>query len=228
MRHLTKCLFSAILVLTMLLSILPTGAFAAEQTTYQITQSFVNPMFADVGTADRLTPASPSVVPAPEFHNLQDVVAYMRAQMVNRAETVVFVYLIPVSQDFNTALDGLWELVSDHNGNPKEGDYLRGHCVKADGGASVIRSGSSWRMTWDFAITYNTTAAQEAELDARLDEVMASLNLEQLNRYEKVKAIYDYICSHVTYDNANLYDDSYTLKYSAYAALVNGTAVCQG
>ena len=43
-----------------------------------------------------------------------------------------------------------------------------------------------------------------------------------------VKAIYDYICSNVTYDHDNLNDKSYSLKYTAYAALINKTAVCQG
>ena len=47
-------------------------------------------------------------------------------------------------------------------------------------------------------------------------------------REETVRTIYAYVCDHVTYDYDNLNDDSYLLKYTAYAALVNGTAVCQG
>ena len=46
--------------------------------------------------------------------------------------------------------------------------------------------------------------------------------------YEKVVAIYDYICDNVTYDYTNLEDDTYDLKYTAYAALINKTSVCQG
>ena len=46
--------------------------------------------------------------------------------------------------------------------------------------------------------------------------------------YEKVKAIHDYICDTVNYDYTNLEDKNYTLKYTAYAALCNNTAVCQG
>lgn len=46
--------------------------------------------------------------------------------------------------------------------------------------------------------------------------------------YEKVQVIYDYICSNITYDYANLNDSTYLLKHTAYAALINKTAVCQG
>ena len=57
---------------------------------------------------------------------------------------------------------------------------------------------------------------------------MKSLDLSNKTDYQKVKAIYDYICSNVTYDHDNLNDESYSLKYTAYAALINKTAVCQG
>ena len=49
-----------------------------------------------------------------------------------------------------------------------------------------------------------------------------------MDEYQKICGIYDYICSHITYDYANLNDNSYQLKHTAYAALINGTAVCQG
>jgi len=36
------------------------------------------------------------------------------------------------------------------------------------------------------------------------------------------------MCSNITYDYKNLNDPNYTLKFSAYAALINKTSVCQG
>ena len=57
--------------------------------------------------------------------------------------------------------------------------------------------------------------------------VLASLDLDGKSEFEKAKRIYVYITSHVTYDYANLYNDS-TGKYTAYNALEKGTAVCQG
>ena len=68
----------------------------------------------------------------------------------------------------------------------------------------------------------------EEELDASIAQVMQELGVEGLTDYEKIKAIYDYVCKNVTYDYQHLNDVNYQLKYTAYAALINKTAVCQG
>ena len=43
-----------------------------------------------------------------------------------------------------------------------------------------------------------------------------------------MQAIYDWITRNVRYDYANLGNDSYLLQYTAYAAVINRTAVCNG
>ena len=65
-------------------------------------------------------------------------------------------------------------------------------------------------------------------MDQAVADLLSSLDLSSKTDYQKIKAIYDYICSNITYDYDNLYDDSYTLKHSSYAALINKKAVCQG
>ena len=83
-------------------------------------------------------------------------------------------------------------------------------------------------MTMEYTFTYYTTSAQESELDQAIQQVLTQLNLDGKTDYEKIYDIYNYICQNVAYDYANLYDDSYKLKFTAYAALINKTAVCQG
>ncbi len=75
---------------------------------------------------------------------------------------------------------------------------------------------------------YYTTEAQQAELEAKINEIIASMDFTGKTTYTKIKMIYDYICDNVVYDYTNLEDDTYDLKYTAYAALINGTAVCNG
>ena len=135
---------------------------------------------------------------------------------------------------FNMLADVALENQFIHNGNPTQGDYgLFQYAGQSYGGG--LESGYDYEtgkyyliINFDTLLTYYTTPEQEAEESAMLSTVMDFLNLNTKTEYGKIKAIYDYICQHVTYDFANLNNDSYDLKYTSYAALVNGTAVCQG
>lgn len=135
---------------------------------------------------------------------------------------------------FNMLADVALENQFIHNGNPTQGDYgLFQYAGQSYGGG--LESGYDYEtgkyyliINFDTLLTYYTTPEQEAEEAAMLSTVMDFLNLNTKTEYGKIKAIYDYICQHVTYDFANLNNDSYDLKYTSYAALVNGTAVCQG
>ena len=46
--------------------------------------------------------------------------------------------------------------------------------------------------------------------------------------YQKIRSIYDYLTSNIKYDYANLKNDKYIKKYTAYAGLIKKTCVCQG
>ena len=61
-----------------------------------------------------------------------------------------------------------------------------------------------------------------------LDTAWKEIVPEGKTDYEIIRDVYAYICEHVTYDNIHVNDASYKLAHTAYAALVNGTAVCQG
>ncbi len=72
-----------------------------------------------------------------------------------------------------------------------------------------------------FNVEYLTSRAQEDHVDMKVDEVLSQIIKPGMNDYEKLYAIHEYICSHVSYD--------YSLtKYSAYDALAGKKAVCQG
>lgn len=77
-------------------------------------------------------------------------------------------------------------------------------------------------------VNYYTNAEQEAYATERIAQILSELNLDGMSDYEKTKCIYEYICNHVSYDYDRLEDDEYVLKYTAYNALHDGNAVCQG
>ncbi len=68
---------------------------------------------------------------------------------------------------------------------------------------------------------YKITAEENKAYEQVLYEVLDSLDLDGKTEYQKVRAIHDYICDSVDYDT------TYS-KYTAYDALMTGSAVCQG
>ncbi len=144
----------------------------------------------------------------------------LRQGMVNREAEIAISY--PASAAFNEG--DIWTAAISHTGNPKEGDYL----------ARQI-TGLSWNITLGtvegvscYTVTYMpdyfTTSAQEAEMDTAVAALLNQLNVSKETDSVKFRAIYDWMCENITYDNSS----TATLKHSAYAALVNKTAVCQG
>ena len=243
----------------MVLALLPAQAFASEHShsdvaalsgsapsRQTITGTYTNPLYESVPSPQRL--AAPQYFadgeeefdPGAYFTEDVDVLNAIRSGLEARSATITVPWRInqsDVADDDaeNTKLKTLILtaalLSMSHTGVPTQGDYLLWHYYEIGFSANRIATGTDdyYYLDITFAVTYYTTAEQEAELTAALEPVMASFGFTaETDDYTKVKTIYDYICANVTYDYTNLENEAYTLKFSAYAALINGTAVCQG
>ncbi|MDA1807029.1 S-layer homology domain-containing protein [Bacillus cereus group sp. BY32LC] len=82
-------------------------------------------------------------------------------------------------------------------------------------------SGSPGNYTFTLKITYRETKEQTEYVMKQAKAIVSSIIQVGMDDHEKVKAIHDYIVKHVSYDT------SYK-AYTAYEALVNRSAVCQG
>ncbi|MGG2933814.1 S-layer homology domain-containing protein [Bacillus pacificus] len=82
-------------------------------------------------------------------------------------------------------------------------------------------SGSPGNYTFTLKITYRETKEQTEYVMKQAKEIVSSITQVGMDDHEKVKAIHDYVVKHVSYDT------SYK-AYTAYEALVNRSAVCQG
>lgn len=105
----------------------------------------------------------------------------------------------------------------DKKSTAKDGDYLA-YSFKS----YII----SWQIIGSEAtVTYNVdyylSSAKEKEVDKKVKSILKKLDLEDASDYKKVKKIHDYIIKLAKYD------ETYS-KYTAYDALINKTAVCQG
>lgn len=124
----------------------------------------------------------------------------------------------------------IWYTAIAHTKEPTEGDYLRyeygGFNVNIEkmDDTFVGNENGLYYYIIPFSLLHFTNASQEQELDPIVDNILVQLELEGKSDLQKVLTIYDYLCANVTYD----YTSSDNLKRTAYAALVNHSAVCQG
>ena len=162
-----------------------------------------------------------------QYLDIEGGAAVLRAGMVAHQDSVTVRVRSSNSNSSEVVLDVFYTAL-EHTGNPKEGDYLGWQWD----GLSYSRSGSSSNGTYyydlRYYVEYYTTLAQENEMERAFNNLMDTLDLYDAGDYYKVKGIYDWICANVTYDYDNLNDSSYGLKFTAYAALMDRTAVCQG
>lgn len=232
-------LSAVILILMLILFIRPVNIFGAESESEESEEIFggnaemiyINPIYADiVKEADLRSSKGTDISTASEeavFHSIKEAGAEVRSHMKAR-NTVIEVNIRTLDPDWKTLTGAIVEEATAHTGNPVEGDYMKCHYggFRVNNSWSLVEGEYQYKFT--YTMTYFTDASQEAEMDVMIRELINKLNLTKMSSYEKIRTVYDYICRNVAYDYANLGNASYTLQYTAYAALKNKTAVCGG
>lgn len=196
---------------------------------------FVNPLYKDVVTEEDILKDVEVIAVSEEetatYTTIEAAAELVREQLVKRSDAITFSYEYEgevAKEDILALADSIFGVAVEHTGNPKEGDYLRWtHGGYSRGGGGYYENGISY-LTMQYAMSYYTSAEQEAVVDDTVDSLLDGMQLDGKTDYAKICSIYDYICSNVTYDYTNLNNDDYKLKYTAYAALLDKTAVCQG
>ena len=126
-------------------------------------------------------------------------------------------------------LDAILKSATEETGKGYEGDYLAYHWNQFSYSLTPKKYGAQYKWYFDMDITYWNSAEEENKLNSTLPSLYAKLGLSSKSPYDKIKTIYDYVISHVTYDYAHVnMGAGYPLQFSAYAALCKGIAVCQG
>ena len=225
-------LLSMMMVLCLILTLLPMPARAVgtELEPIQVTQ--VNPLYEGIVTEEDLLPVGEpfSFFAEPVYETDKGVLAaQLREAMVNRLETVTLYYMTGDSDAFSAALmHELLDMALVHTGVPIEGDYLAYQYGGWGGSMGGYTDGTYDYIELTYTLTYYTSYEQEEAVTAQVDALLNSLDLAGMTDYQKIKAVYDYMCQNITYDYAHLNNSSYKLQFTAYGALINKTSVCQG
>ncbi len=218
-------------VLALLLSLMPAAPVLAEEKIHHL---YYSELTEDVGL---LRPEESASVQ--EEDPYYGYVLRIRQAMKNRVENMTVsipetdIPEVDASDEQNRLLgefcSDLWRRAMAHTGVPDEGDYILRNSKGYECTMSYfLKGGKVCDLNINFVFTYHSSLAQETAVTVEADKLLKELNVGEKDDYQKIKAVYDWICGHVSYDYANLNDPNYNLKYTTYAALINRTSVCQG
>lgn len=228
-----KRIISCILTVLILASVLPANAFADSSVIHR--QIHINPLYKDVVDQKQLfstlngAPRLYSDTQPQEAGSADEAAVILRKGMENREARIAISCPADAITPTDGILDEIAEKAMEETGVPTQGDYIRWTYAGWSGSYSLESDDEGRHYVFVYDCKYYTTAAQEAELSEKIDSVLQSLDInDESSDYDVICAVYDYICANVSYDYDNLNDSEYLLKYTAYAAMINKTAVCQG
>jgi hypothetical protein len=190
---------------------------------------YINPLYGSEAPELVLDGASETEVDPPQeadyLATYEEAGAVLRSGMEARQETVT-VMLKAEESTAKTVYTAIFSQATAHTGVPTQGDYLLYHYYSYRVHSTKITYQGSYYYTFVYTLTYLDTAQEEDAVAAAAQAVCQGLQPEDDSDYALVKAVYAYVTENVTYDTEH--DSTYQPMYSAYAAAVTGTAVCQG
>ena len=231
--------WALIMAIVMLILSVPNSMIQAQE--MQSTQEFAiecavesesNPLYgfnSETSTEVTFESAQQTKVPetsGPRLENFDLGIAYLRNAFVNRETHIEFGFYC--DQPIDRAGDVIKNALFVHTKNPIEGDYLKFQYRQYKVTRYLVASGSRYCYLIFMDVVYMTDSAQEVAVSAAVSSLLGNLGVNSMDSYSKIKTIYNWICQNVSYDYAHVGNTEYLKQFSAYGALIEGTAVCQG
>ena len=92
----------------------------------------------------------------------------------------------------------------------------------------VSESSGKYYQTINYSLSYHSTKEQDDLAKEKANRIIEYLELDSKSDYQKILEIYNFIAQNVEYDLDRKDDNSTEIEHSAYAALCERKAVCQG
>ncbi|HEK9100485.1 peptidase [Bacillus pfraonensis] len=137
----------------------------------------------------------------------------LKKHVDNREENITITYKAK-TKNGREVLDTLYK---EYTKIVDKDEYLKYNVA----GTKYSIRGIPGNYTFTLKITYRESKEQTQYVKKQVKSIINSALKPGMDEHEKVKAIHDYVVKHVSYDT------SYK-AYTAYEALVNRSAVCQG
>lgn len=158
----------------------------------------------------------------------KDVKSYIEKQLVARKTNITVTTYESKSSTRKSLLNKSGKLllsVLNKYDKSNNGYYLKWHIKAYTYGFEATPKVNKYKVTYKYTIKYSDSAKKEKEMKSLTKKALKSAKVKKSDSdYTKTKKIYDYICNNVKYKKTNIKQK----HYSAYAALKNKKAVCQG
>ncbi|EOV9526002.1 MULTISPECIES: transglutaminase domain-containing protein [Bacillus cereus group] len=153
------------------------------------------------------------VAPSTEAKLLEDFKRELKQKINNQEENITLKYNTKES-DARSVMNMLYQ---EYNKIVDADEYIKYNIAST---RYSIR-GLPGNYTFTLHISYRESKEQTQYVKAQAKAIVNTIIKAGMDEHEKVKAIHDYVVKHVSYDT------SYQ-AYTAYEALANRSAVCQG
>lgn len=162
------------------------------------------------------------------YQSVKEAAAVVRKAMVQHERKIVARVKSTADSPLEV-FEALEDEVFKETKSGEEGDYLRWDIDREYPAYSYVprrvKGKTYYYYEFNMEVWYFTTIEQKQQVDSKVKEIIAGFQFdENTTDYEKVVAIYDYVCENVKYAE----DISKDIVYTSWSALFNGEAVCQG
>ena len=187
---------------------------------------------ASTAVSDAL-PSAGSDSAAPVYLSREENICKIRDSMLER-QTGFTIKFSDSNVDYISNTNAFFDdymkpaMSEDYRSGCYSGDYLSNN-VKSYY-CKMKRLGNDYEIVIDVA--YRDDYSQEQMLDGVIKQAVSETGMDAMSEADKVKTIYRFITNYVTYDEAaeaaSLAGTPEDIAHTAYGALINGKAVCQG
>lgn len=166
-------------------------------------------------------------VKADKYISLKKAAIASRAKVENQNETVQ-VRFKSKSSDYMSLIEKFFDYVFEDNKNHNQGDYMKWNIDRRQVtylSRTKEPKDKYYKYDMKFTISYLMTKKQCDKVNSKVNNLISGWKFtSSTTDYEKVKKIYDYVCDNVEYSESTKNE----IVYTAYSALFEKNAVCQG
>lgn len=148
--------------------------------------------------------------------NLTELELTIQAELAKKSDSITITYTAKDTEDSKSYVQAIKNTIDLAQRNLEEELYWNMKDL------SMNMKGSIGNITITLTPQYLTSVEQDQYVDNEVDRILKEILTPNMNNLEKEAAIHDYVVSNTSYENL---DD---IGHTAYSALFNKKAVCQG